>query len=59
VNVTLYDINGRQVAELVDEVKPAGSHEVGWIANNAPSGVYLVRMATAEYQKTQRLVLIK
>ena len=59
VNVTLYDLNGRQVAKLVDEVRPAGSHEVGWVANSAPSGIYLVRMATAEYQKTQRLVLIK
>jgi predicted outer membrane repeat protein len=59
VNVTLYDLNGRQVARLVDEIKPAGFHEVGWVANNAPSGIYLVRMSTAQYRKTQRLVLIK
>jgi hypothetical protein len=59
VTVTLYDLNGRQVAKLLDEVKPAGLHEVGWVANNAPTGVYLVRMSTAQYQKTQRLVLIK
>jgi hypothetical protein len=59
VLVTLFDMNGRQVAKLVDEVKPAGSFEVGWVATNSPAGIYLVRMSAANYNRTGRLVLLK
>ena len=59
VLVTLTDMNGRQIAKLVDEVKPAGTFEVSWVATNAPAGIYLVRMSAANYDRTERLVFLK
>ena len=41
VTLTIYDILGREVATLVNETKPAGSHTVNFNASNLPSGVYL------------------
>ena len=64
VRLSIYDLGGRLVRVLVDEVRPAGMHEVQWDATNASgqrvaSGVYLCRMEAGEYRETRRVMLIK
>ena len=41
VQIKVYDILGTEVAELVNEIKPAGYHEVEFNAGNLTSGIYL------------------
>jgi murein DD-endopeptidase MepM/ murein hydrolase activator NlpD len=41
VNLKVYDLLGREVENLVEEIKPAGDHTVYFTANNLPSGVYV------------------
>jgi beta-glucanase (GH16 family) len=40
VRMNLYNSLGEKVSELVNQVKPVGSHNVVFNANNFPSGVY-------------------
>ena len=40
VMLKVYDIAGREVATLVNEIMPAGKHAVEFNAGNLPSGVY-------------------
>jgi len=42
VRVEVSDLRGRQVAELVDQIVPAGRHEAVWDASSAHSGVYIL-----------------
>jgi parallel beta-helix repeat protein len=44
VNVAIYDVNGRQVAELVDAYQEAGHHTVNWQPMILPSGNYLYHL---------------
>lgn len=44
VNLTVYDVIGRNVATIVNELLPAGTHERLWDASNLPSGVYFYRL---------------
>lgn len=44
VKLSVYDMLGREVAALVNEVKAPGSHGVTWDARAMASGVYLYRM---------------
>lgn len=44
VTLKVYDLLGREVATLVNEVKEAGRYHVEWNAENVSSGVYVVRL---------------
>ncbi len=59
VNLAVYDLLGRRVATLVDEVVAAGSHEVNWTATDLPSGVYFVRLTAGSFVATQRVTLMR
>lgn len=60
-NVTLkiYDVLGREVATLVNEVKPAGKYEVGFTENNLTSGVYFYTLQADNYIQTKKMILLK
>ena len=59
VNVAVYDINGRQVDELVNGFRSAGSYPVVWNANNLSSGVYMIQMHSGNFASAQKIMLIK
>ena len=59
VKLTVYDLLGREVAVLVDEVKSEGTYEARWDASHVSSGVYFCHMQTGTYEKTKRMVCLK
>lgn len=59
VTLKVYDILGKEVATLVDEVKSAGSYEVKFNASKLSSGVYFYKMEAGGYTATKKLTLMK
>ena len=59
VSIVVYDMLGRNVAELVDSYITAGYHTIQWNASDQSSGVYLVKMVVGDNINTQKLMLIK
>jgi agmatine deiminase len=59
VNLTVYDISGRQVAMLINGMRDAGSHEVTFDGSKLASGVYLYKLTAGEYTATSKMVLMK
>ncbi|MAO64511.1 MAG: hypothetical protein CL666_05890 [Balneola sp.] len=59
IELRVYDVLGRQVAELVNERYQAGFHEVKWNANGLSSGSYFLRLKTQNGIFTQKMMLIK
>ena len=60
VRLTIFDLTGRQVAELINEELPAGRYEIPFDASNLASGVYLYRMAAGQsFTQTRKMMLIK
>ncbi|MBA4312702.1 MAG: hypothetical protein C0417_08735 [Chlorobiaceae bacterium] len=55
----VYDLLGREVATLVNEVKQPGIYTVSWDANNFPSGVYYYRLQSGKSSETKKLILMK
>ena len=59
VELTVFDITGREVAKLVDGYKVKGLHEVTFEAEDLPSGIYFARLTAGEFQQTRKIILVK
>ena len=64
VELTVYDLAGRKVIDLVNGVQSAGNHEIIWDGNdanggNAATGVYFYKLTMAGGSIAKRMVLLK
>jgi hypothetical protein len=65
VSLTVFDVLGKQVAELVNEYREAGYDRVTWNASDHASGVYFIRLRVTKpsgevaFTKSGKLVLTK
>lgn len=59
VKITVYDLLGRVVKNLINEVKPAGYYSVEFNGSELPSGIYLYRMESGYFTDTRKLTLVK
>ena len=55
----IFDVFGREVANLVDEQVNAGYHSVNWDAAKAATGVYFCKLEAARQTRTLKLTLIQ
>jgi hypothetical protein len=59
VTIKVFDILGREVAELVSKNMKAGSYEVTLDASRLSTGVYFYRMQTGRFAETKKMILVK
>ncbi len=62
--VTIFDVRGRQVAELLDEDLAAQVHDVAWTGldqrgREVSAGVYFYRVTSGEHEAVGRMALIR
>jgi hypothetical protein len=59
VTLKVFDMLGREVSSLVNEVKNAGVYDVKFNASALPSGTYFYRLETGNFVSTKKMMLIK
>jgi uncharacterized repeat protein (TIGR02543 family) len=59
VRLTVFDMLGRQVAQLEDGIRSAGVHTLNWNASQQASGVYFYRLQIGEQFITRKMLLVK
>jgi photosystem II stability/assembly factor-like uncharacterized protein len=59
VKITIYDLLGNEVAEIINENKNAGYYEVDFEANNLSSGVYFYQIATGNFIQSKKMILLR
>ncbi len=59
VTLRVFDVLGREITTLVNEVKEPGNHSVEWDASGQPSGVYLYRLTTGATTLTKKMLLVR
>ena len=59
VSIVVTDLLGREVTELSNEYRNAGSHQVVFDGTNVSSGVYFYKITAGEYIDSKKMVLIK
>ncbi len=64
VTIIIYDLNGREINQLVNNNQPAGHKSVQWNATDihgkpVGAGVYLYQIKAGEFVQTRKMVLLK
>ncbi len=59
VTLKVYDILGRELATLVNEVRQPGLYSTEWNSTGKPSGVYFYRLTAGSFSETKKMILLK
>jgi len=59
VNVTVYDLLGRKIDQLLNQSQTAGRHRLNWNAEKYSSGLYFVRVKFENHTQIQKTLLLK
>jgi hypothetical protein len=59
LTIEVYNILGQKIDTLFNGFKRLGIYTIKWKANNHPSGIYFVKLATNEYSQSKKLMFIK
>lgn len=59
ISLKVFDINGREVANLVEGYKVAGRYQVLFDGSSLSSGVYIYRLKAGGFNSVKRMLLVK
>lgn len=59
VNLSVYNVLGKEVAVLVNEIQSPGTYSVVFSADNLPGGVYFYKLETQHFVQTSKMLLLK
>ena len=59
VTLKIYDMLGKEVALVLNEVRTAGNYSVDFNAANLSSGVYFYKLTSGDFSDVKRMMLIK
>ena len=59
VKLSVYDVSGRKIEELVNQKLNSGTFEVTWNGSNLSSGVYFYKLETEGFVETKKMILVK
>jgi len=59
VSLKVYDVLGKEVAELVNKEMSTGSYKVDFDASNISSGIYFYKITAGSFVQSRKMILIK
>jgi hypothetical protein len=59
VKLVVFDILGREVKTLINEMRSSGIYEVNFDGSSLSSGIYFYRLVTDKYTDTKKMLMIK
>jgi hypothetical protein len=59
LRLSVYDVQGRLVREMVDRAVPPGWYDVSFDASDLPSGLYVYRLEADMKVESRSMLLVK
>ena len=59
IQLTAYDIMGREIAQLANGQMAAGAHDITWDCSSCASGVYLIELKGDGFQEVLKAMLLR
>ncbi|MFZ4620713.1 MAG: T9SS type A sorting domain-containing protein, partial [Bacteroidota bacterium] len=59
ISLKVFNMLGQEVATLAEGEQSAGYYSVQWNASSVSSGVYIYRLQSKEFVRTNKMILMK
>jgi hypothetical protein len=59
VNLSVYNLVGEKVGEIVNEILPEGEYNMIFDASNLSSGIYIAKLYAENYNQSIKMTLLK
>jgi predicted peptidase len=59
ITLSVYDLSGRLIENIVTGKHTAGEHHVQWEKSAVSSGVYFIRLSSANFTQTRKMIYLK
>ncbi len=59
VSLFVYDVLGKEVANLVNNTQESGEHSISFDAKNLPSGIYIYSLRVNDFTQSKKMILLK
>ncbi len=59
VKLSIYNVLGEKITELINGTMPAGKYEYKWNAKNFASGMYIYELRTEKFNSVKKMLLLK
>lgn len=59
VNISVYNLKGQLIKELLNQRYSKGLYEIVWNAEKLSSGIYLIKMQTGNFAEIKKAVILK
>lgn len=59
VELSVFDLQGKQIATLINKIQQAGVYRVNFSADKLPAGTYIYKIQTGEFVETKKLIVIR
>ena len=59
VKISVYDMLGREIKELVNEFKQTGTYSISFDGANFSSGIYFYKLSVDNFVETKKMILVK
>jgi hypothetical protein len=59
VTLKVFDVNGREVAKLIDGEMTAGDHTATFAPRDVAGGIYFYKITAGKFSQTRKAILVK
>ncbi|MBK8945957.1 MAG: T9SS type A sorting domain-containing protein [Ignavibacteriae bacterium] len=59
IRLDVFDVLGREVATLVNEIQNPGNYKIHFDGSNIPAGIYFYQLKTENFSQTKKIILLK
>lgn len=59
IRLDVFDILGKEIANLVNEKQGPGTYEINFSSKNYPSGIYVYKLTAEGYSDEKKMILLK
>jgi len=59
VSLKVYDVIGKEITTLINEIKPAGYYEIEFNGSGLPSGIYYYKLEAGSFSQVKKMMIVK